>query len=192
LSTEPALSEIQLRPRPGIFLGGSAAVAIISFASLPWPAASASTVLGMLMIAGAEVDARTLLLPDTVTAGAFVSGIAAAAALAPADPWIALALALARAAGTTAALLLVRWSYARLRHREGLGLGDVKLAAAVGAWLPLEAIPMCFALAAGGALVLVLMAYARGRPVEATTKLPFGAFLCPALWLVFYAGLVGT
>jgi leader peptidase (prepilin peptidase)/N-methyltransferase len=81
----------------------------------------------------------------------------------------------------------VRWGYARLRHREGLGLGDVKLGAAIGAWLPLEAIPICFALAASAALILVLFAHLRGRPMEAATKLPFGAFLCPALWLVFYA-----
>ena len=77
--------------------------------------------------------------------------------------------------------------YARLRGREGLGLGDVKLAAAIGAWLPLDAIPLCFALAANAALALVLFAPLRGRPLEATARLPFGAFLCPALWLVFYA-----
>jgi hypothetical protein len=28
----------------------------------------------------------------------------------------------------------------------------------------------------------------RGESINASTKLPFGAFLCPALWLVFYAG----
>ena len=114
-------------------------------------------------------------------------GILAAAMLDPSDPvWSAAAAAL-RAAGTASVLLLVRWGYARLRHREGLGLGDVKLAAAIGAWLPLEAIPICFALAASAALILVLFAHIRGRPMEAATKLPFGAFLCPALWLVFYA-----
>jgi leader peptidase (prepilin peptidase) / N-methyltransferase len=184
--------EEDLRPQPAILIGASAAIAAVSFASLAWPEALASTVLGTLMIAGAEVDARTFLLPDTVTAGAFVSGVVAAAALAPFGSGIApaVALALARAGGTTAALLLVRWGYAKLRRREGLGLGDVKLAAGIGAWLPLDAIPTCFALAAGGALILVLIAHVGGRPMQATTKLPFGAFLCPALWLVFYAGLL--
>jgi leader peptidase (prepilin peptidase)/N-methyltransferase len=191
LSAPSTQAEAPLWPRPAIFLGGSAAVALISFAFLPWPVATASTALGALMIAGADVDARTFLLPDTVTGGALAGGVLAAAVLAPADPWITLGDALVRAAGTVAALLLLRFCYAWLRRREGLGLGDVKLGAAIGAWLPLDAIPMCFALAAGGALLLVLMARLRGRPMDGQTRLPFGAFLCPALWLLFYVGQVG-
>jgi leader peptidase (prepilin peptidase)/N-methyltransferase len=166
-------------------------VAVISFASLPWPVALASSVLGTLMIAGAEVDARTFLLPDTVTAGTLLSGILAAAALDPFAPGWSAGAAAARALGTAAVLLLLRWGYARLRGREGLGFGDIKLAAGIGAWLPLDAIPACFALAASAALVLVLYAQARGRPMQAATRLPFGAFLCPALWVVFYAGVLG-
>ena len=77
-----------------------------------------------------------------------------------------------------------------MRAREGLGFGDVKLAAAVGAWLPLQAIPLCFALAAGAALVAVLLAHSRGEAISGSTKIPFGAFLCPALWLIFYVGVL--
>jgi leader peptidase (prepilin peptidase) / N-methyltransferase len=65
-------------------------------------------------------------------------------------------------------------------------LGDVKLAAAVGAWLPVAFIPVCFALATCSALVSVMFGRLRGESVDAAAKLPFGAFLCPALWLVFY------
>jgi leader peptidase (prepilin peptidase)/N-methyltransferase len=180
------VDEADLRPRLGVLAAGFAAVAIVSFASLAWPQALASTLLGTLMVAGADVDARTFLLPDTVTLGALVSGILAAAALDPLDPGWSAGEAAARALGTGAVLLLVRWGYTWLRQREGLGLGDIKLAAGIGAWLPLDAIPLCFALAAGAALILVLFAHLRGRPIEAATKLPFGAFLCPALWLVFY------
>jgi leader peptidase (prepilin peptidase)/N-methyltransferase len=188
---EAFVSEAELRPRPAILLAGATAVAVISFASLPWPAALASSALGTLMIAGAEVDARTFLLPDTVTAGTLLSGILAAAALDPFAPGWSAGSAAARALGTAAVLLAVRWGYARLRGREGLGFGDIKLAAGIGAWLPLDAIPACFALAAGAALLLVLYAHARGRPIEAATRLPFGAFLCPALWVMFYLGVSG-
>jgi leader peptidase (prepilin peptidase)/N-methyltransferase len=181
------VSEEDIRPNLVILLAGSTAVAVVSFLSLGWPAALASTVLGALMIAGAEVDARTFLLPDTVTFGTLVSGILAAPALDQLDPGLAAGEAVARAGGTVAILLLVRWCYARLRGREGLGFGDIKLAAGIGAWLPLDAIPICFGLAASGALVLVLFAHVCGRRVQATTKIPFGAFLCPALWMVFYA-----
>ena len=184
------MDEADLRPRLGVLAAGFVLVAALSFASLAWPQAIASTVLGTLMIAGADVDARVFLLPDAVTLGALVSGILAAAALNPIDPGWSAGEAAARAVGTGALLLLVRWGYAWLRQREGLGLGDIKLATGIGAWLPLDAIPICFALAASTALVLVLFAHWRGRPMEATTKLPFGAFLCPALWLVFYVGAV--
>ena len=184
---EPRVGEVNLRPALGVLATGFAIVAIVSFVSLAWPQALASTLLGTLMIAGAEVDARTFLLPDTVTLGALIGGVLAAALLDPLDPAGGAGEASARALGTAAMLLLVRWSYARLRGREGLGLGDIKLAAAIGAWLPLDAIPICFALASSAALILVLFARVRGRPLEAATKLPFGAFLCPALWLVFYA-----
>jgi leader peptidase (prepilin peptidase) / N-methyltransferase len=179
-----------LHPNLAILAGGGGAVAVVSALMLPWPAAAASTVLGVLMVAGAEVDARVFLLPDVVTWGAVGSGIIAAAALHPHEPWRAIALAIVRAALTALALASLRWCYARLRAREGLGFGDVKLAAAVGAWLPLGTIPLCFSLAAGAALVAVLFAQWRGQPIDKTTRVPFGAFLCPALWLVFYADVL--
>ena len=181
-----------LCPNLGLLLGGSTAVAALSIASLNGRAALASTLLGALMIAGAEIDARTFLLPDVVTGGTFIAGALAAVLLNSYDPIAALAMAVLRGIGTAALLLMMRWCYARLRNREGLGLGDVKLAAGIGVWLPIDAIPVCFALAAGSALVLVLLAHRLGRPMDATTKLPFGAFLCPALWLVFYVNLWGS
>jgi leader peptidase (prepilin peptidase) / N-methyltransferase len=176
-----------LYPDLVIFIGVGGAVAVMSALMLPWQTAIASTVLGGLMIVGAGVDARTFLLPDMVTLGAFGCGVLAAAALHPSDPWFAAAESIGRAAGTALWLAAVRWCYARLRMREGLGFGDVKLAAAVGAWLPLETIPLCFGVASGGALVAVMFARLRGETIDASTKVPFGAFLCPALWLVFYS-----
>ena len=137
------------------------------------------------MIAGADVDARTYLLPDIVTCGCTTAGILAAMALDPAPPWLGAGTAIARAAGTACVLALLRWCYAQLRDHEGLGFGDVKLAAAVGAWLP-----AAFAVATGAALMLVVLARLRGGNINSTMKLPFGAFLCPALRLVFYAGAV--
>ena len=87
-----------------------------------------------------------------------MSGILAAPALDPFEPWLSTGAAMARAMGTALALALLRSCYAGLRGREGLGFGDIKLAAAVGAWLPLAAIPFCFALATTSALVSVILA----------------------------------
>jgi leader peptidase (prepilin peptidase)/N-methyltransferase len=185
---ETTASRHDLCPDLAVLFGAGGAVALISAMSLPWPLALASTILGALMIAGAEVDARTYLLPDTVTWSALALGILAASALNPFQPWLSAEAAVARAASIAAALALLRWGYAQIRGREGLGFGDVKLAAAVGAWLPLALIPFCFALATCAALVTVMITRLRGDRIDATTRLPFGAFLCPALWLVFYAG----
>jgi leader peptidase (prepilin peptidase) / N-methyltransferase len=179
-----------LRPDPKVLIGGSLAIALLSVAFLPWPLAAASTTLGALMLAGAEIDARTFLLPDLVTGGALVSGLVAAAIFDPVSAWLGLATAAARAAATALVLGLVRAGYARLRNREGLGLGDIKLAGALGAWLPLEAIPLCFALATAAALLAVLLAALRGQRVERTTRVPLGAFLCPALWLTYFASVL--
>jgi leader peptidase (prepilin peptidase) / N-methyltransferase len=180
-------SEVDLRPSPAILIGGACVIGLISALSLPWPVAIASTMLGTLMIAGADVDARTFLLPDLITFGAVFCGILAAPLLDTTDPWVAAGQAIARAGCVAGALALFRGGYAWSRKTEGLGLGDVKLAAAIGAWLPLEAIPLCFGLATSGALVTVMLARLSGQAVMRTTRIPFGAFLCPALWIVFYA-----
>ncbi len=50
-------SEDDLNPNPAVLLGGVAAIALVSSLSLPWPVAIASTVLGALMVAGADIDA---------------------------------------------------------------------------------------------------------------------------------------
>jgi leader peptidase (prepilin peptidase)/N-methyltransferase len=73
-------------------------------------------------------------------------------------------------------LLLIRFAYKQLRHREGLGLGDVKLiamiAAFLGFWPAILALFLGLILCSGYALTLIV-----GRRATATTRLPLGAFL---------------
>src|ERR1700760_1214700 len=135
-----------LRPNWVILIGGGTVIGFVSVWSLPSTAALASTVLGMLMLAGADIDSRTFLLPDLVTLGAVVCGVLAAPLLDATIPWTAVVYAIVRAGCVSGGLAVFRSSYAWLRGRDGLGFGDVKLAAAIGAWLPIEAIPSCFGL----------------------------------------------
>ena len=73
-------------------------------------------------------------------------------------------------------LLTVRWLYQALRHREGLGLGDVKLLAMVAAFLGFEQALLTLFL--GTLLATLYIAYlAIRRRVTAHTRLPFGSFL---------------
>jgi leader peptidase (prepilin peptidase)/N-methyltransferase len=176
-----------LSPNLAILFAGSASIAVISFAALPLLSAIASTTLGILMVAGADVDSRTLLLPDTVTWGAIAAGLVAAYGLAPDAPWDEAGAAIMRGVGIGLLLAALAWGYAKIRQQNGVGFGDVKLGVAVGIWLPLDAVPVCFGLAAVAALVAVGLARLRGRAMTAATPIPFGAFLCPALWLTFYA-----
>lgn len=178
------LAAVSLRPNFLVVFAGTCLTALLSLTFLAWPAAVASTILTALMIAGADVDARTLLLPDVVTLGATGCGLLAAALLHPDEPWAALGAAAGRAVATALLLAGLREAHRRLRGHEGLGLGDVKLAAAIGAWLPLAAIPTCFGLATTAALISLLVR--RRREALDELRLPFGAFLCPALWLVFF------
>ena len=178
--------EVDLRPNLAILVGGACVVGLISALSLPWPLAIASTLLGTLMIAGADVDARTFLLPNVITYGALIGGIIAAPLLDSTGSWtVAVEAGSARRHRGRCAGAVSQWL--RLdQETEGLGLGDVKLAAAIGAWLSLDAIPTCFLLATGGALVTVVLARLSGQAMMSTTRIPFGAFLCPALWIVFF------
>jgi leader peptidase (prepilin peptidase) / N-methyltransferase len=181
-----------LRPNLAVLIGGSVAIGLVSVVSLPGPVAVASIVLGILMVAGADVDARTYLLPNVITLGAAVGGVISAWFLAELNPWLAVLDAALRAISAAGLLALLRWGYGCIRQREGLGLGDVKLAAAVGAWRPLEVMPLCFGLATSGAMVTILSAHLHGNRISGTMKIPFGAFLCPALWFVFYASRLAT
>jgi leader peptidase (prepilin peptidase) / N-methyltransferase len=181
-----------LRPNLTILIGGGIAIGLVSVAALSVPAAIASIVLGILMLAGADVDARSYLLPNVITWGATLCGVGSAWFLAEFNPWSATSDAILRAACMAGLLMLVRWTYVSVRHREGLGLGDVKLAAAVGAWLPFAFIPLCFALATSAALVAILWGHLRGKRIERTMKIPLGAFLCPALWFAFFASRLPT
>jgi leader peptidase (prepilin peptidase) / N-methyltransferase len=87
--------------------------------------------------------------------------------------------------------LLLRTIYARVRGREGIGLGDVKLAAVAGAWLELDLIPFAIAIAALAALaVMALRQRLLGRPLRAAGRVPFGAFFAPAIWFAWLVDAV--
>jgi leader peptidase (prepilin peptidase)/N-methyltransferase len=80
-------------------------------------------------------------------------------------------------------ILIIRWLYKLLRHRDGIGLGDAKLMALLAAWLGLPGALLSFVLAAIlgalAALILLVAPRARTDPQSwATSKLPFGTFLC--------------
>ncbi|WP_298241977.1 A24 family peptidase [uncultured Bradyrhizobium sp.] len=140
--------------------------------------------LAALMLAIATNDAHHYRIPNALTGAAFALALLRAGAFVPDIGAEALLWPLARAAATGLPLLLLMVLYRRWRGRDGLGLGDVKLAAVCGAWLDLATVVAVIELAA----LLAIGAYAanaalRRRRLHATAAMPFGLFLAPAVWI---------
>jgi leader peptidase (prepilin peptidase)/N-methyltransferase len=154
-------------------------------------AAPAAALFGSLMLALAVIDLDHLILPDRLT----YPGIALGILLQPLLPWARLwdgpwgALAGgALGALLGAGVLLAVWlAWFLLRHEEGLGLGDVKMLAAIGAFLGWKGalVALFFAALSGAAVGLALMAWGG---LHAKSKLPFGAFLAIGGMVALFAG----
>lgn len=140
--------------------------------------------LALIMLAIAAVDARRFIIPDSLNAAGLALGLLHAVMAGEGRAIESLAVAGLRAAVLALLFLALRLLYAKLRGRQGIGLGDVKLAAVAGAWLGWNAIPIAIEIAAVSALaVYALRHYVLRRPLRATTRLPFGLFFAPAIWL---------
>jgi leader peptidase (prepilin peptidase) / N-methyltransferase len=145
--------------------------------------------LALLMLAIAAVDFRYFIIPDELTAAALALAAVNAAVTETPSIVASVAAAALRGALTMLFFLGVRWLYGWLRQREGLGLGDIKLAFVAGAWLDWIMIPVAIEIAALAALVAYGAWHALGkRPVNASSRLPFGLFFAPAIWLSWLLG----
>jgi leader peptidase (prepilin peptidase)/N-methyltransferase len=170
----------------GVELGAVAIAAWAATVSEGW-ALWASSCLGWCLLALAVIDFRDGLLPDALTLPLILLGLAFAAVEAP-------ALVLPHAIGAVvgfASFALVQWLYRRLRQREGLGCGDVKLLAAAGAWVSWEGLPSVVLIAALFGLGMALFGSLRGRKVALDQRLAFGPGLCLGTWLVWLYGPLG-
>jgi leader peptidase (prepilin peptidase)/N-methyltransferase len=165
-----------------IVLIGALAVGLSFAASPDWHGAFGSA-LALLMLAIAVSDIRHFIVPDALSGTAFVLGLVAAALFDDAPLAEAILMSLLRAAAAALPLLALMLLYEWWRGRPGLGLGDVKLAAVAGAWLDWFTIVGVIEVAALAALTAyAVWRYVLRRPIVATTPLPFGLFLAPAIW----------
>jgi leader peptidase (prepilin peptidase)/N-methyltransferase len=141
--------------------------------------------LASVMLAIAVVDWRRFIIPDGLTLLATVLGVVAIAVEnSPFDLAGAMMDAAVRASAMAALFLLFRLAYRWVRGREGMGLGDVKLAGVAGLWLQWPTLPIAIEMAALFGLAVAMVGRARSRhAIDRSTKLPFGAFLAPAIWM---------
>ncbi|MFB9263556.1 prepilin peptidase [Bradyrhizobium erythrophlei] len=139
--------------------------------------------LALVMLAIAIVDARSFLIPDPLNVAGVMLGIANAAVLGRGDLAV-LAEAVLRAVLAAAVFAGLRLAYVRVRRRHGIGLGDVKLAAVAGVWLDWSVLPIAIEIAALSALATyALRRYLLRRRQQPNSRLPFGLFFAPAIWI---------
>lgn len=137
----------------------------------------------VLLVLGA-VDALAFRLPDILTLPLAGAGLAVAAWLPDSD-------LLGHAVGAVIAGLLfyaIAAGYQRVRHRDGLGFGDVKLAAAAGAWVGWQQLPYVVLFACAVGLVWAGIAAIRRGRSALEERIPFGVALCAGLWIVWLYG----
>lgn len=154
-------------------------LALLGFATPIESLAAAWVCLSLLVVFFVDLDHR--IIPDEISLGGTAFGLILA-------HWtIGLVPALIAAAVGAGGLFLVGWGYERARGRQGMGLGDVKLAAMLGAFLGLEGLLLTVLLASflGAVTGMGLMAARKGSGL---TALPFGSFLAPAAVLALVWG----
>lgn len=140
-------------------------------------------VLTCVLIALSGIDLRTQLLPDQLTLPLMWLGLIAASdgLYMPAKP------ALLGAIAGYVSLWSVWWLFKQLTGKEGMGHGDFKLLAALGAWVGLQGIlPTVLISSLVGAIIGSIWLAMRGR--DRATPIPFGPYLAIAGWIVFMWG----
>ena len=159
---------------------GCLALALWAGTVFSGPALGLACLFGWLLLTLGLIDLRTGLLPDPLVLALAAGGIGQAI-LVPDS----LGDRLAGAALGGGTLALVAFAYARLRGREGLGQGDVKLVAALGLWVGLEGLPATILGASLAGLAIAGVRALAGRAPGRDEEMPFGPCLAAAGWLAF-------
>lgn len=140
-------------------------------------------VLTCFLIALTGIDLRTQLLPDQLTLPLMWLGLIGNIdnLYMPAKP------ALVGAIIGYLSLWTVWWLFKQITGKEGMGHGDFKLLAAIGAWVGLKGIlPTILISSLVGAIIGSIWLAAKGR--DRATPIPFGPYLAIAGWIVFMWG----
>jgi leader peptidase (prepilin peptidase)/N-methyltransferase len=147
--------------------------------------AGLALMLTWALIALTFIDADTTLLPDDLTIPLLWLGLLAN--LLGAFPGVTLRDAVLGAVAGYLSLWLIYWSFKLTTGKEGMGYGDFKLLAALGAWMGWKALlPVVLLASVVGAMVgiaLIVLAR-RGREIP----IPFGPYLASAGFFVLLFG----
>ena len=168
------------------------------------PATAKGCVFAAIVIGLIFSDLETLLLPDEFTLGGLLLGlifswfvavpdttfglVAGLAGFAPAPRMASLSEAALGAIVPAGALWFMGWLFEKLRHKEGLGLGDVKMIAMVGSFLGIRGalLTVLAGSLAGSVIGLIYIKAAAKDP--GSYQFPFGTFLGAAALFIAMGG----
>ncbi len=147
-----------------------------------WPTA-AFLLLTWALISLSMIDADTQLLPDIIVLPMLWLGLL----LNSAGVFTDIHSALWGAAAGYLTLWLVFWAFKLITGKEGMGYGDFKLLAMLGAWGGWQILPLTILLSSlVGAILGIIILKSRGQ--SNATPLPFGPYLAIAGWIVLIWG----
>lgn len=147
-----------------------------------WEAACA-LILTWSLIPLTMIDFDHQLLPDVITLPFLWVGLAASLFTTFTYPGAAIIGALAG----YLSLWSIYWAFKLLTGKEGMGYGDFKLLAMLGAWLGWQALPVIILLSAAvGAMVGISMILFLGR--DRQLPIPYGPYLAAAGWITMIWG----
>ncbi|MEO7251617.1 MAG: A24 family peptidase [Arenimonas sp.] len=140
-------------------------------------------VFSAFLIAMSGIDLRTTYLPDQLTYPLLWLGLLLSLITLYVDPISAIL-------GATAGYLSlwsVYWLFKLVTGKEGMGYGDFKLLAALGAWCGIKAVlPILLIASLVGAIVGSIWLLVKGK--DRATQIPFGPYLAFAGWIQFISG----
>ena len=158
-----------------------AALAIAAFG--PTAAGAGALLLSFALIALTFIDLDTQLLPDDITLPLLWLGLAFNLS----GTFVPITEAVVGAMLGYGILWTIFWIFKLVTGKEGMGYGDFKLLAALGAWFGWKQIPSIILLASAvGATVGILLIVSRQHRREA--PIPFGPYLAGAGLLALYFG----
>lgn len=155
----------------------AAAFTVYGIAPLLW----VRLAFGCALIVLFAIDLEHKILPNAITVPGIVAGFIASLALPPG--WVASLIGIVLGGGIPFA---IAEAYVRLRGHEGLGMGDVKMLAMIGAFLgwQLMLVTLIFASFAGSIIGIGFIAAGRGLRYA----LPFGTFLAAGALVATFFG----
>ena len=157
--------------------------AVIKFGATPY--ALAACVLLWMLIALTFIDVDTQLLPDNLTLPLLWAGLLAN--VLGAVPDVSLRDAVVGAIAGYLTLWVGYWLFKLIRGKEGMGYGDFKLLAALGAWLGWKTLPLIVLMASAvGALIGMGLVMFKGRDHQ--IPLAFGPYLAVAGAIALFFG----